>query len=138
MSRNIFRPGGTAVRWLGIAWRFPSSLQDESLSVVVLQPLRSWLISSVAPRLQSQRPERRGNALCLSLDCSMTVRPIQSQIFRCGSERFSFSLGEKVGMRASVKLTFPPLQFCDHVPPTFHFGAAGAAGAAEYAAPVGA
>ena len=58
MSRNIFRPGGTAVRWLGIAWRFPSSLQDESFSVVVLQPLRSWLISSVAPRLQCRRPER--------------------------------------------------------------------------------
>ena len=61
---------------------------------------------------------RRGNALCLSLDCSTTARPIQSQIFGRDGERFSFSpsafarlrrdKGEKAGMRASVKTKFTP------------------------------
>ena len=82
MSRNIFRPGGTAVRWLGIAWRFPSSLQDKSFSAVVLQPLRSWLISSVAPRLQSRRPKMRallalGNGHRPEYRASDPLRPLR-------------------------------------------------------------
>jgi len=46
---------------------------------------------------------RRGKSVCQFSDFSMTTRPIQSQVFQQGGERFSFSSGEKAGMRASVE-----------------------------------
>ena len=47
---------------------------------------------------------RRGNSLRPSADVAMTTRPTQSLVFAGDDEWFSFSPGEKAGMRESVKV----------------------------------
>jgi hypothetical protein len=56
-------------------------------------------VRTVIARIRFPRSEH-----CPTPDLLMTVRPIQSQVLRCGGGRFTFSWGEKAGMRAGIEL----------------------------------
>jgi hypothetical protein len=81
-----------------------------------MPPRRGWCCCDCCCGSQTRAPiecfttsltltlsSRRGKSVCQFSDFSMTTRPIQSQVFQQGGERFSFSSGEKAGMRASVE-----------------------------------